>query len=93
MISYQRYIYTGMVTVFLSSHTLHAQETTFYKAAKVRSYMPDSVVDEAYNKGKDVGYVTGIASKNIVYTTYKASHDAGYVSGKVAKKLWRRLWN
>lgn len=86
-------IWMGVLTVMLSTTSLYAEEKDIYKAAKMRSYAPDSVVDEAYEKGRAVGYVSGVASKNIVYTTYKTSHDAGYKSGKVAKKLWRKLWN
>ncbi len=89
-----RYIAPMLVLFLLSGGQAQAaEESKVYKSAKMRSYVPDNIVDEAYKTGHDVGYVTGGLSKNIIYSTYKGSEEAGYTTGKAAKRLWRKLWN
>jgi len=89
-----KYIASILVLFLLHSTHIHAtEESKIFKSAKMRSYVPDNMVDDAYKTGHDVGYVTGGVTKNIVYSTYKGSEKAGYKTGKIAKKLWRKLWN
>lgn len=62
------------------------------KNAKLRAYVPNNVINEAYDYGEKTGYITGMASRNIVVETYKASEELGYKTGKKVKSFWKSIW-
>lgn len=76
-----------LFSFLLLTGQIFAEESSSFKdRAKFGAYVPEHIVDEAYQKGHDAGFISGIVSKNVITETFNASEDVGFSIGKWIKR-------